>query len=70
MANHNPADELVARITRLEEAAAFAQHESEQLSSEIAALGKRLAELSRRIDTIEQREAARQTDLEEPPGAK
>lgn len=65
MSNQHP-DELAARITRLEEAAAFAQHESEQLSAEVAALGRRLLELSRRLDAMEQREAARQAGDDEP----
>ena len=69
MATHNPADELAARITRLEEAAAFAQHESEQLSAEVAALGRRVLELSRRLDAMEQREAARRAGEEQPPEA-
>lgn len=69
MAAQHPDHELTDRITRLEESAAFAQHELEQLSAEIAALGRGVLELSRRLDAMERREAARRAADEEPPEA-
>lgn len=66
--SHSPTpDNLADRLTRLEESLAFGQHDQEQLSAEIAALGRKLAELTRRMDAMEQREAARQPDSEDPP---
>jgi len=46
-------DELVGRVQRLEEALGFAQHEHEQLSAEVASLGKRIMEMSRRLESLE-----------------
>ena len=43
------------RIQRLEEALAFAQHENEQLSAEVATLGKRVLALSRKLDALDQK---------------
>lgn len=62
-----PPDNLADRLTRLEESLAFGQHDQEQLSAEIAALGRKLAELAKRLDAMEQREIARTTDSEDPP---
>jgi uncharacterized coiled-coil protein SlyX len=51
----DPPNELELRITRLEEALGFAQHENTQLSAEVLALGKRVLDLSRRLDAMDQR---------------
>lgn len=56
----NPAD---PRLTRLEEHAAFTEHTVDQLSTEIAALNKRLLELTKKMATLE----ARLTKLLEEP---
>lgn len=43
------------RLTRLEEHAAFTEHTVDQLSTEIAALNKRLLELTKKMATLESR---------------
>jgi len=51
-------DLLAQRLQRLEESLGFAQHENEQLAAEVLVLGRRLQELSRRVDALEQRQRA------------
>lgn len=43
------------RLTRLEEHAAFTEHTVDQLSTEIAELNKRLAELAKKMHGLEDR---------------
>lgn len=56
------------RIQRLEESLGFAQHDNEQLAAEVLALGKRVLELARRLEALEQRmrEASAAKSPEEP----
>lgn len=57
----HPADEagatrdVPARLTRLEEHAAFAAHETEQLSDHLRALMAQLETVARRVEAIEAR---------------
>lgn len=46
-------DEQSRRLTRLEEAVAFVDHTSSQLSAEIAAISREIAALSRRLTALE-----------------
>ncbi len=46
----NPVD---GRLRLLEESVAFAQHENEQMATEVLALGTRVVELMRRIELLE-----------------
>ena len=64
----DPPDSLAPRIMRLEEALGFAQHENSQLSTEVAALGKRVLELSRKLEALDQKlsESAAAKSAEEP----
>lgn len=53
---NNPHDTLPPdRLARVEENLAFTEHNVDQLSEEIRALGQRMQETLRRIDAIEQR---------------
>jgi uncharacterized coiled-coil protein SlyX len=63
-----PGPDLSARLTRVEEACGFAQHDVEQLSAEVAELGRRLAEALRRVESLERRLAAgAESDVDPTP---
>lgn len=62
------------RLTRIEEGLGFCERTSEQLGEEIRALGKRVAEVARRVEAMERRlagaippEPQQATDEEPPP---
>jgi phage shock protein A len=48
-------DDLAARVLRLEEHAAFAAHESEQLGEQVRALMGKIEALGRRVEGLEAR---------------
>lgn len=54
------------RLQRLEEALGFAQHENEQLAAEVLSLGKRVLELSRRLEALEQHQRASEAAAKGP----
>lgn len=60
-------DSLDQRIQRLEESLGFAQHEGEQLAAEVLALGKRVLELSRRVDALERQQRASEAAAAKSP---
>jgi len=65
MADH---PDLAQRLIKVEEACAFTQHELEQVSAEVAALGRRLADALRRLEALERRAAAQdEADLDASP---
>ncbi len=61
-------DAVVERVQRLEEALGFAQHEHEQLSAEVVSLGRRIRELSRRIESLENQSRERDAAAKQTSG--
>lgn len=62
-----PDPEISSRLTRVEEACAFAQHDLDQLSSEVAEINRRLADLLRRVESLERRLAEADNDIDPTP---
>lgn len=63
-AREGPGPDFDRRLVKLEEAAAFTERTVEQLSVEVAELGRRLRELSQRTDALERRLTGVVEDLE------
>lgn len=63
-AAHNPQSTPPDRLDRIEEALAFTDRTTEQLSEEIAALNKAMRDLTRRMAALEDRLGKA---LEKPP---
>lgn len=57
-------DEAERRLTRLEEAAGFQAHETDELGEAVRDLGERVLTLARRLERLE----ARLASLETPEG--
>jgi uncharacterized coiled-coil protein SlyX len=62
MPEHAAGDQhgLGQRLMKVEEACAFSQHELEQVSTEVAELGRRVGDTLRRLEALERRLAAQE----------